>query len=210
MIVALIPARSGSKRVKDKNIRPLGGYPLMAWSIACAKMCDSIGGAFVSSESDKYLEMAEKYNARTIKRPAHLSQDGSTDWDYLNHALGVWKTLPDFIVLLRPSTPLREPNKIDGRCQYNYMLRETYWSSFRTHEWIHDLQEKRPDGYCDILKPDQILLGDDIWGKSILWEKQNPVGEIDEEEDFDYIEWRLAKYGSPILDYLKTNYSNLE
>ena len=114
-IVAIIPARSGSKGVPGKNINLLGGHPLIAFSIVAAKMTPGIDRVIVSTDSAEYAAIANKYGAETpFLRPAEISGDKSTDMDLFLHLLK-WlseneKTVPEFLMHLRPTTPLRDPN----------------------------------------------------------------------------------------------------
>ena len=109
---AIIPARSGSKGVKNKNIKLLCGYPLMAYSIAAATMSPSISRTIVSTDSADYAKLANKYGAETpFIRPAEISMDNSTDIEFMQHSIN-WLyqnegQLPEFFVHLRPTTPLR-------------------------------------------------------------------------------------------------------
>ena len=75
---AIIPARSGSKSIRDKNIASLGGHPLLSYSIALAKMIPSVSKVIVSTDSQKYSAIAEKYGAEIpFLRPPELSLDNS-------------------------------------------------------------------------------------------------------------------------------------
>ncbi|MDZ7587017.1 MAG: acylneuraminate cytidylyltransferase family protein [Patescibacteria group bacterium] len=112
MIMAVIPARSGSKSVKNKNIRSLGGRPLMAWSIKAALACKQIDKTVVSTDSRKYAQLAEFYGAEVINRPAELAQDNTPMIEVLQHVLSV-KTA-DTIVLLDPTSPFRLVKDIDA------------------------------------------------------------------------------------------------
>ena len=114
-IVAIIPARSGSKGVPGKNIKLLGGHPLIAFSIAAAKMTPGIDRVIVSTDSAEYAAIAKKYGAETpFLRPADISDDKSTDIDLFIHSLNWFieneKKVPEFLMHLRPTTPLRDPN----------------------------------------------------------------------------------------------------
>lgn len=114
MIYAIIPARSGSKGVPHKNIRLLHGHPLLAWSIAAAKLCTKIDRIIVSTDSEEYVAIAKQYGAEApFIRPAQFASDTSTDRDVLLHVLTWFKEheghIPDTFVHLRPTTPLREP-----------------------------------------------------------------------------------------------------
>lgn len=114
-MVAIIPARSGSKGVPGKNINLLGGHPLIAFSIAAAKMTPGIDRVIVSTDSAEYAAIAKKYGAETpFLRPADISDDKSTDIDLFIHSLNWFieneKKVPEFLMHLRPTTPLRDPN----------------------------------------------------------------------------------------------------
>ena len=117
-VVAIIPARSGSKSVAHKNIKLLSGHPLIAYSIAAAQLSKSIGRIIVSTDSEHYAGIAKKYGAEVpFIRPAKLSEDKSGDREFLEHAME-WMAenegfQPEYWVHLRPTTPLREPRIID-------------------------------------------------------------------------------------------------
>jgi N-acylneuraminate cytidylyltransferase len=115
--VALIPARAGSKGVPNKNIRPLGGYPLIAWSIAACLKADGIDRVIVSTDSGEYANLCREFGAEVpFLRPAAISGDNSTDFEFVQHALN-WLAAnggePEIIVHIRPTTPLRAPALID-------------------------------------------------------------------------------------------------
>lgn len=117
-VLALIPARCGSKAVRDKNVRPLAGKPLLAWSIGHALAAMSVTRTIVSTDSERYAEMARAYGAETpFLRPEHLSQDTSCDLDVFTHALTWLDThegyRPALCVHLRPTYPIRDPADID-------------------------------------------------------------------------------------------------
>ena len=120
-ILALIPARAGSKGVPDKNIRLLGRHPLIAWTIAACKKAKLIDHIIVSTDSKDYAKLAEKYGANVpFLRPAEISGDHSTDYEFVVHALD-WLAKhgeePQYIVHMRPTTPLRDPEQIDKAIQ---------------------------------------------------------------------------------------------
>lgn len=114
---AIIPARSGSKSIKHKNLALLGGHPLIAYSIALAKTTEGIDRVIVSTDSPEYAKIAEKYGAEVpFLRPKVLSQDTSTDYEFMSHAVNWFdnnsKDIPDFWIHLRPTTPLREAHVV--------------------------------------------------------------------------------------------------
>jgi CMP-N-acetylneuraminic acid synthetase len=109
----IIPARSGSKSIKDKNLALLGGYPLFAYSIALAKMIPAVQRVIVSTDSLEYAKLAKKYGAEVpFLRPKTLSLDHSTDYDFMSHAVSWFdqnsNDSPECWVHLRPTTPLRD------------------------------------------------------------------------------------------------------
>jgi len=116
-IVALIPARAGSKGVVDKNIRLLGGHPLIEWSIKACLKSKLIERVIVSTDSEHYAQLSIGLGAEVpFLRPAHIAGDRSTDYDFVLHALD-WLSQndrePSLIVHIRPTTPLRVPSLID-------------------------------------------------------------------------------------------------
>ena len=117
-IVALIPARSGSKGVPNKNIRPLCGIPLMAFSIAVAKKSSLIDRVIVSTDSEEYADIARKHGAEVpFLRPSVISGDKATDLEFFQHAISWFEknesSVPDFFAHLRPTTPVRDVKIID-------------------------------------------------------------------------------------------------
>ena len=117
-IVALIPARSGSKGIRDKNIRHLAGYPLLAYSINAAKRSKLVDRIIISTDSEHYAEIAKSYGAEVpFLRPKEISGDLSTDYTWVRHALDWFVknegVSPEYLVHLRPTTPLRDPHHID-------------------------------------------------------------------------------------------------
>lgn len=117
-IIAIIPARGGSKGVPQKNIIDLGGFPLIAFSIVAAKISKIISRVIVSTDSPKIAEIAKKYGAEVpFLRPKKFAKDFSPDIEFVLHAIKWLKNKenyrPDYIVHLRPTTPLREPELID-------------------------------------------------------------------------------------------------
>ena len=115
-IVALIPARSGSKRVPDKNIRPLAGHPVIAYTIAAAQGSGIFKDIIVSTDSENYAEIAKYYGAQIpFLRPAELAGDQSADIEWLQYTLGRLQDAGctyDCFSILRPTSPFRLPETI--------------------------------------------------------------------------------------------------
>ena len=111
--LAIIPARGGSKRLPGKNILPLNGKPLIAWSIEAAKKSNAIDRIIVSSDDDKILDIAQKFGADAIKRPANLANDTASTVDVLLYTIENLEKKYDFIILLQPTSPLRTEKHIE-------------------------------------------------------------------------------------------------
>ena len=111
-ILAIIPARSGSKSIKDKNITLYKGKPLIYHSIKTALKSKLIDKIIVSTDSKKYKKIIEKYGIKVpFLRPKNISGDFSLDIDVFKHALS-WldkndSYVPDLVVHLRPTCPIR-------------------------------------------------------------------------------------------------------
>lgn len=113
-IIAVIPARGGSKGVPRKNIRPLGAKPLIAWTIEEAKKSRFIDRLVLSSEDEEIIEVAKKFGCEVpYKRPEELAKD---DTPGIDPVIDIIKKLPgyEYVVLLQPTSPLRSVIDIDG------------------------------------------------------------------------------------------------
>jgi CMP-N,N'-diacetyllegionaminic acid synthase len=110
--LAIIPARGGSKRLPNKNIIDLCGKPLIAWTIEAGLKSKYIDTLIVSSDSDEILSIAKSFGARIIKRPDELATDTASSFDVVRHVIENTKK-HDYIVLLQPTSPLREARHID-------------------------------------------------------------------------------------------------
>lgn len=117
-ILAVIPARSGSKSVKDKNIREIAGKPMLAYSIEHALNSSLINRVIVSTDSEKYANIAKEFGAEVpFLRPSEYATDTSLDFDVFYHLLNELKKenyIPDIVVQLRPTYPIRDIQDIDN------------------------------------------------------------------------------------------------
>ncbi|MFH0869431.1 MAG: acylneuraminate cytidylyltransferase family protein [archaeon] len=116
-ILAIIPARGGSKRLPGKNIMKFCGKPMIAWTIDSAKGCRHISRVIVSTDDKKIASIAKKHGAEVpFMRPEHLATDTATTVSVIEHALSFLKEKegysPDFICLLQPTAPLRTAKHI--------------------------------------------------------------------------------------------------
>ena len=116
-ILALIPARGGSKGIKDKNIIDLCGKPLIAYSIECGLQSKYIDSVVVTTDSEKIAEVSRQYGARVpFLRPAEYAQDTSTTLVAVLHAIRTLEEMGetyDTHVLLQPTQPLRTSEDVD-------------------------------------------------------------------------------------------------
>lgn len=117
-IYSIIQARGGSKGVPGKNIKIVCGYPLIAYSIIASKLSKKIQRTIVSTDSEKIAEISKKYGAEVpFLRPAKLATDTAIDLDVFKHTIGWFekfeRKLPDYLVQLLPTFPLRDPKIMD-------------------------------------------------------------------------------------------------
>lgn len=116
-VLSIIPARGGSKGVKDKNIRTLAGKPLIAYAIECAKDSKLVNEIVVSTESETIIEVVKPYNVKIINRPPDLAQDHSPIPPVMIHALQELEKQGqyyDLIILLQVTSPIRTGKDIDN------------------------------------------------------------------------------------------------
>ena len=118
-ILFLVPARSGSKGVLKKNIALVGGRPMIEWTISAAQSSKYLSRLIVSTDSSEIADLSRLLGGEVpFLRPCSLSTDYASSLDVAAHALG-WlereeRYLPDYVLLLQPTSPLRISNDIDG------------------------------------------------------------------------------------------------
>jgi CMP-N,N'-diacetyllegionaminic acid synthase len=139
-IIALIPARSGSKGVKNKNIKNLGGHPLIEWSIRACLNSRLIDRVIVSTDSQEYADISVSLGAEApFLRPPEIAGDRSTDYDFVLHALDWFAAHggePELLVHMRPTTPYRAPALIDEAIEA--FRRESRATALRS---VHEMSE---------------------------------------------------------------------
>jgi CMP-N,N'-diacetyllegionaminic acid synthase len=132
-IVGLIPARAGSKRVKNKNIKPLGGHPVMAYTIAAAVESGIFGEVIVSTDSEPFADIARHYGASVpFLRPEEYAGDRSPDIEWIEYTLGRLRDEGrdyDCFAILRPTSPFRKADTI-----------RRAWDTFRAEEGVDSLR----------------------------------------------------------------------
>jgi len=115
-IVAIIPARGGSKGIPGKNIKSICGKPLLAWSIKHAQQSKYVDSVWVTSDDDKILAIAKELGAGVIKRPACLSGDKASSESAWMHALECIEELGNkvrFIIGIQATSPIRDDDDLD-------------------------------------------------------------------------------------------------
>jgi N-acylneuraminate cytidylyltransferase len=121
-VLAIIPARGGSKGIPRKNIRPFAGYPLIAYSIAASLQAETVTRVIVSTDDEEIAGVARTYGAETpFLRPAELAQDRTTDLPVFQHAL-TWLAKnegyhPEMVLHLHPTSPVRPRGCVDRAVQ---------------------------------------------------------------------------------------------
>ncbi len=132
-LVALVPARAGSKRIVGKNIRVLNGHPLLAYTIAAARAADIFDDVLVSTDSEEYADIARYYGANVpFLRPVELAGDLSPDIEWVDFTLRRLATdgrAYDCFSILRPTSPFRQPETI-----------QRAWSEFLTETGVDSLR----------------------------------------------------------------------
>ncbi len=135
--VALIPARSGSKRVVGKNIRPLAGHPVIAYTIAAALDSGVFDDVIVSTDSGEYAAIARQYGANVpFLRPADFAGDLSPDIEWVEYTLTRLRDEGqtfDCFSILRPTSPFRLPETI-----------RRAWTQFRAAEGVDSIRAVEP------------------------------------------------------------------
>ncbi|OGP62231.1 MAG: acylneuraminate cytidylyltransferase [Deltaproteobacteria bacterium RBG_13_49_15] len=146
-VLAVITARGGSKGLPGKNIRPIAGKPLIAWSIEEAKKSRYIDRLILSSEDDEIIAVAKQWGCEVpFVRPAELATDDIPGVEPILHALGAIPEKYDYVVLLQPTSPFRLAEDIDG-CIEICLERHAFACVSVTEPdkspyWMYNLNEK--------------------------------------------------------------------
>lgn len=118
-VLAIVPARAGSKGIPRKNVQLFAGHPLLAWSVAAGVQAQLVDRVIISTDDDAFAEVARAYGAEVpFMRPRELAEDDTTDLPVYQHALS-WLAenedyRPDVVVQLRPTSPIRPSDCVDG------------------------------------------------------------------------------------------------
>jgi CMP-N-acetylneuraminic acid synthetase len=220
MIVALIPARGGSKRLFRKNIRLFAGQPLLYYSIALAKAIPQVSRCIVSTEDREIAEIAQGFGAEVIERPMELAGDDASTASAAKHAVGELirdGCVPDAVLTLQPTCPLRplslvkqvidlfcaeKPDSVItvtrtvhkvGKMTGGFFVPE-YRPGIRSQELDPRYFE---NGIAYITRVSIIMDKDDLFGERIIPFVTDPLyamGDIDTELDFQVAEFLFRKY----------------
>jgi CMP-N,N'-diacetyllegionaminic acid synthase len=145
-ILAIIPARGGSKGVPRKNTRILAGKALIAWTIEAAKKSKYIDRLILSSENEEIIQVAKDWGCEVpYKRPIELARDDTPGIESVIHAINTLGEKYDFVVLLQPTSPLRTVEDIDGCVQHCIMTESPACVSLTEAQqspyWMYNLDD---------------------------------------------------------------------
>lgn len=221
-IICIIPARQGSKRLPEKNIRIIGGKPLIAHSIEHAKASRYINSVIVSTDGEQIAAVSKKYGAEVILRPADLSHDTATSESALLHVLGELEkqkqAVPALVVFLQCTSPIREEGDID-RAIESFMAQsaDSLLSACKNERYLwrpldtgmaslnYDYRHRKRDqdhpteyqenGSIYIFKPEILLQQNNrLGGKIAVFEMDYWSSfQIDSEPDFELCDWILSE-----------------
>ncbi len=206
MILGVTPARGGSKGIPGKNIKPISGKPLIAWTIEAAGESRLLNKYVVSTEDKEIADIAKKYGAEVLYRPAELATDQASTISVLQHLI---ISIPcDIVVLLQATSPIRKKGLID-ECIKEYL--DNNYDSLATGFICKNVEygkgEQRrqdipgffyDDGNIYVIKADIIKKGDRYGyniGRKIIDRYQNI--DIDDKFDFWLAEKALEKINTP-------------
>jgi CMP-N-acetylneuraminic acid synthetase len=208
-IAVLIPARSGSKRIPNKNIKLLGGKPLVVWSIETALALKL--PCYVSTDSQVIAGISRDNGAQVIHRPSELASDTATDWYVIKHAYSELDA--DLLVYLRPTTPMRDPQVVWNAVRFmqlnhNYsLLRSVQEMDESPYKCVIDRDGVKsfyilwvdkpnhlcprglhPNGYVDICRGE--------WSyREPYWYETELVVELDTKNQWNYAEYLINNRG---------------
>jgi N-acylneuraminate cytidylyltransferase len=210
-IISVIPARSGSKGVPNKNIKELSGKPLIAYSIMASQKASLIDRTIVSTDSDNYAFLAKEYGAEIpFLRPSEYSGDKSTDYDFVKHLLD-WladneNTLPEYIVHLRPTTPFRNPDVLDDAIK-KFIINEKATSLRSAHKMTESAykQFELDDKYFKTICTGSFDLDDANNSRQSFPETYAPNGYVDILKTTHILSKKLL-HGNRVMGYI-TDYT---
>lgn len=211
--IAIIPARSGSKGLKDKNIIEICGKPLIAYSIEAAIQSKIFDKVIVSTDSKRYGKIAEKYGAEVMYRGENLSDDHATSYMVIEDVLQKVQDDVDYFVLLQPTSPMRTSKHIMEACvkfennmdkfdclvsvkeaEHSGILVKPidddesmkYFDTDFSNYRRQSFKEYSPNGAIFIAKPNEYLKKKHFFGNRSIAYKMKEVDSIDIDNWLDY------------------------
>ena len=144
-VIAIIPARGGSKRLPKKNIKNFLGYPLLTWTIRAALESKFIDKVILSSENESILKIAKSYGCEVpLKRPRNLAHDNSETFEVIKYILDKMDKDFFYIILLQPTSPLRTNKDIDNCIKEKKKKKSiSCVSAFKFHKSLNIFIEKK-------------------------------------------------------------------
>jgi N-acylneuraminate cytidylyltransferase len=217
-VVAIIPARGGSKRLPQKNILPLGDLPLIAHSIVYAK-ANGIEKVIVTTDDAAIKAVALEYGAEIIDRPSHLATDTSPTIDALKHVLVALPEMYQDVILLQPTNPLRPKQLLKEAYQvYQQNNNDSLFTVTQNHHKLGKIQQQKfepfnytmgqrsqdleplyyENGLLYIAKRQLILASKLIGDHMHAYIVEHPFAkvDIDTQEDFDLAKFYLEIYNN--------------
>jgi CMP-N-acetylneuraminic acid synthetase len=219
--LAVIPARGGSKRLPRKNVLDLAGKPLIAWTIEASRHSSYIDKTLVSSDDDEILSIAEAYSADILRRPSELASDTSSSFDAIRHAIESSAQQYDYLVLLQPTSPLRDKNNINATIELleqkkadaiisvcemehsplwaNTLPNDGAMDNFLRNELINQRSQDLPkhyrlNGAIYICKIDRLLEEGSFFIKDNIFSyimETEKSIDIDSSSDFSFAQWKM-------------------
>jgi len=211
--IAIIPARAGSKRLRDKNIIDICGKPMIAYSIEAAIESKLFDRVIVSTDSLKYKEISEQFGAEVMMRSAELASDTATSYMVLEDIIHKLNGDFDYFMLLQPTSPMRNEQHVKEACalfeqrisEFDFLasIQKAHHPSVLVRPVEADFSLKHfdvdyanyrrqafsdysPNGAIYIAKPQQYLAQKHFYGKASLGYEMNAVDSADVDNAIDY------------------------
>ena len=202
MILGITPARGGSKGIPRKNLKPIAGRPLLAWTIEAARSSQLLDRYVVSTEDAEIAKVAREMDVEVLDRPAALATDAATTLSVLQHALA--QIPAETLVLLQATSPIRDPDLID-RCIRRFLdtKPDSLATGFICKYVEYGKNELRrqdipgffyDDGNVYVIRADLIRAGERTGTRieRVLLDREQNI-DVDDEFDFWLAEQILAK-----------------
>ena len=219
-ICSIITARGGSKGVPKKNIKLLNGKPVIAYKIVESIKSNFIKETYVTTEDKEIADISQEYGAKVIERPEELAQDNSTSVDVVLHSLDYLENnndLPDFFVLLQPTSPLRTKedienatklfienecdalisvSQLDHSSMMSFEIQNTFLTPNCNEKFLNKRRQElpkfyRPNGAIYITTPDSLRKNKTFIPKKTMPYIMPQERSVDLDTEFDF---KLAEY----------------